>query len=107
MTTKKFRKEEMQIREIFSYEDWSLSEFMAMIGTAVEAVPEKYRQSIDVKIKVDSFYDSTSAELSIVWSRPETDEEESIRIAKDKLYQEDIELRERRQLEELRQKYGR
>ena len=89
-----------------SYETFLVSEFTETITTAVDKIPEKYRDGARIEFDVDSYYDSASSSLTIEYDRPETSGEKSGRLARDKAINELAERRDRANLAALKAKYG-
>lgn len=80
--------------------------FLLWWAEKFKEIPEEYMDSAEVEIDAYSCYDSATTEVTIAYIRPETDEEERLRLGHERLVQESERQRELRLLAELKQKYG-
>lgn len=79
---------------------------IAWLSEKLESIPEAFRSTAKIEFdSVSSDEDSHYARIEITYSRPETDEEEAVRLANNRLAAEAQRSRELQQLEDLRRKY--
>ena len=68
--------------------------------------PDEFKNEVQIKFEVSSFYDSYSLDVEIFYYRIETDEEEALRKKREQQRKEFKENQELCELERLRNKYG-
>ena len=81
--------------------------FLAWFEEKINSIPKEFKDSAKVELEAVSSYGGCAyASIEIYYYRPETDEEEIARKAKEQNKAELQKQRELRQLEELKRKYG-
>lgn len=83
----------------------SAAEFLDILAAAVAEIPIECRSTatFDIELWGDSYRDAT---LSLVYERPETDEERALRMAQEQIRDRNREAADRAQLAQLIAKYG-
>lgn len=81
-------------------------EFTKWLGDLMAQVPAEYAGTARLEIdSIGSYENSHYATVSFMYDRPETDEEEAVRLANNRRAAEAQRSRELQQLEVLRRKY--
>ena len=79
---------------------------IAWLQEKVDSIPAAFRADAKIEIEGVTSYDSGYAKITISYTRPETDEEESARENAENFCAEQQRQRELKQLAELQAKYG-
>jgi len=83
------------------------AKFLAWFEEKINSIPKEFRDSAKVELEAVPGYEHCAyASIEIYYYRPETDEEEIARKAKEQNRAELKKQLELRQLEELKRKYG-
>ena len=98
-------------KELFDYDGvWpeeNAVKFLAWLEEKINSIPKEFRNSAKVDFEAEPGYaENASATVEIHYYRPETDEEEIARKAKEQNRAELRKQQDLRQLEELKLKYG-
>lgn len=81
-------------------------EFSEWLGALMAQVPAEHAGTAKLEIdSIGSYENSHYATVCFMYDRPETDEEEAVRLANNRLAAEAKRSRELQQLEDLRRKY--
>lgn len=97
------------MRELFGrFDSYTLADLIGRLTEAVEALPEDQRASAKFSVEEEQYdYDpDPRTAFFISWSRPETDEEQTKRVAAEDAAKKQREDYERRQYEALKAKFG-
>lgn len=88
----------------WSSETWSATKFLKIIADAVAGIPEEFRADATAVLETEG--DSSSADLTISYMRPQTAEEAERDRQSSERYKAENAARERREYERLKAKYG-
>jgi hypothetical protein len=80
--------------------------FLAWVASKINAIPEEHRASTKIIVGDETEYDCSYPYIEFEYWRPETDEEMQERQERAKQDARRAEMKERRILEALKQKYG-
>lgn len=89
-------------------DDWIPENLVAAIDwlrAYLESVPEQFRNNVEIKFGTRSSYDSSYADMSISYRRPETEAETAERKARNEANRLYAEQRDRATYEHLRAKF--
>lgn len=86
--------------------DGKLSDAIAYLQNKLDKIPLEYMHSAVFNTVTHSDYNYPSCEFSISYYRPETIEEENIRLSRAQFQDDTLRQRELAQLKLLKQKYG-
>ena len=81
------------------------SEFIAFWESKIDLIPEEHKESASIEIESSPYYDSSVLEVTISYTREETDEEQKIREFEEMRSKEEVRAREIALLNQLKQKY--
>ena len=93
------------IMEVSSPDDSDkITSLVSALEACKEHVPVEHWDNICYEVSTD--YDSDYIEWDFYYYRPETDEEETLRTAKEEVYKEQLKTYKRQQLERLKKELG-
>jgi len=81
-----------------------LDDLLKQLTAVREHVPIEYWDNIEIHVESD--YDSSYTYTTLFYLRPETDEEEKLRLAQSAAHTEQLRAYKRRQLEALKKELG-
>jgi hypothetical protein len=83
----------------------SLADWQAWLEKVIDDIPEQSRAEATMRLGTFSEYGDSYARLTVAYTRPETDEEEAKREARESAHQQETRDRELEQLRRLQAKY--
>ena len=102
-------KKEIKVNVYQTHAEWDLPtkavDFMAFWDEKLTLIPDDHRANAQIEIEAITSYDQALLEVTVSYTRPETDEEEMCREKNAQARADNAEQRERSELDRLKRKY--
>jgi len=103
-------KKEIKVNVYQTHAEWDLptkaADFLAFWKGKLALIPDGHRANAQIEVEAITSYDQALLEVTVGYTRLETDEEETHREKNAQARADNAEQRERSELDRLKRKYG-